>query len=48
MSQQDHDNHQEGHECANGDGAMATVERDGKWICTDCDMRDSGTKDLND
>lgn len=24
------------------------VERGGKWLCTDCDTRESGTRDMND
>lgn len=37
-----------GRKCANGDGASASIYRDGRWICTDCDVRESGTQDLND
>lgn len=47
----DHDeleHHDENRLCENNDGAAAAFERDGRWICTDCDNRESGTADLND
>jgi hypothetical protein len=50
MSEVVDDSHEDdaGLTCANGDGAPASVERDGRWICTDCDVKESGTTDLND
>ncbi|MBV4536868.1 hypothetical protein [Pseudomonas urmiensis] len=49
MSDKDElEHHDDDRLCENDDGAIATVLRNGKWICTDCDTRGSGTSDLND
>lgn len=50
MDEHDIDDHEEdtGRLCENGDGAPASIERNKRWICTDCDMRESGTGNIND
>lgn len=50
MTEQEMDDHEDdnGRMCANGGHAPAAIERNGVWLCNDCDMRDSGTKDIRD